>query len=156
MFGGSRYRAALGGAKDTASPYAYRFIYDEKMRRRVLAAAAAGLAAWQRARQVPQLRTTAVQLAADPVLRHELNEMVTQLQKAQERVERGRGHRTRNVMVVLGGVGAAVAAWRIPAVRARLGGLMGKGSDAAQSFATGTGATATSTDEEAEAPIRAA
>jgi hypothetical protein len=159
MFGRSRYTAALSGAKESVWPYADRFFADEKMRRRVFAAVAAGFAAWQRARQLPQLRATAVQLAADPVLRNEVQEMVTQLQKAQERVERGRSHRMRNLLLALSGIGAAVAAWRVSAVRGWLRRLMGKGSDAAESFANspGPGAAPTPTEEnEADAPVRAA
>ena len=150
MFGRSRYRAVVTGAKESVWPYADRFIDDEKMRRRVFAAVAAGFAAWQRARQVPQLRATAVQLAADPVLRHEVEEMVTQLQKAQERVQRGRAHRMRNVLLALTGIGAVVAAWRMSAVRAWFGGLMRKGSAATESFANSPGPGAAPTPTEAK------
>src|SRR5262245_44863652 len=137
MFGQSRYRAALSGARDSVWPYAGRMLDDEKMRQRVFAAAAAGFAAWQRARQLPRLRATAVLLASDPVLRHELERMVTQLQKAQERVERRRSHRLRNAFVGLAGVGAVVVAWRTPAVRSGFRGLVRRGTDAAGGFTTG-------------------
>lgn len=54
-------------------------------------------------------------LATDPVLRAQLIELAAQLQAAQKRAKKVRGHRVRNTVLFLSGVGMIVAA--VPSAR---------------------------------------
>jgi uncharacterized membrane protein len=107
---------AAAEALDGISPYADQLARDETLRRRLLAALGAALAAQERARRQAGLVGAASRLGSDPVLRAQLAEALAQLQKAKGRVKRNRSHRTRNVVLVLTGAGAAVAVF--PRVRA--------------------------------------
>ena len=51
-----------------------------------------------------------LRLKKDPMLRREVNRMVSSLDKAWGRVERKRSHKLRNTLLVLGGIGGVVAA----------------------------------------------
>jgi uncharacterized membrane protein len=90
-------------------------IRDKKLRGRVAAAVAAGVAARERARRQTGLSGLARRLAADPVLRAQLVEMVNQLQGARKRAEKSRSHRLRNTVLFVSGVGMVVAA--VPGAR---------------------------------------
>jgi uncharacterized membrane protein len=107
---------AAAEALDGISPYADQLAHDETLRRRLLAALGAGLAAQERAKRQVGLVGAATRLGSDPILRAQLAEALMQLQKAKGRVKRTRSHRTRNAVLVLTGAGAAVAA--LPRVRA--------------------------------------
>jgi uncharacterized membrane protein len=108
---------AAAEALEGISPYADRFARDETLRRRLLAALGAALAAQDRARRQAGLVGAASRLGSDPVLRAQLAEALAQLQKAKGRMNRRTSsHRTRNVLLVLTGAGAAVAV--LPRVRA--------------------------------------
>ena len=112
MFGRKRRTKAVADAADSVATYAG----DRELRERLMGAAAAGIAARERAARQFDRATMLMRLARDPVLRRQLAEMATQLQKAQERARRRRSHRLRNVLLALGGVGAAAAAL-LPPVR---------------------------------------
>jgi uncharacterized membrane protein len=113
------------------SGYGTELVQDEKLRERLIAAIVAGAAARRRARRRAGMRDFVQRLAADPVFRAQVAEMLTQLQKARRRVERRRSHKVRNSVLVLAGFGAASAAVAIPSVRQRflqvVGDLKGRG-----------------------------
>jgi uncharacterized membrane protein len=102
--------AATADALDGISPYANRLAHDETFRRRLVAALGAGLAAQERARRHAGLVGLASRIGSDPVLRAQVAEAIVQLRKAKGRVERKQSHKTRNVLLVLGGAGVATAA----------------------------------------------
>jgi uncharacterized membrane protein len=102
-------KAAVAGAADTVAQYA-DLVKDEKLRGRVAAAVAAGLAARKRASRQTGLSGLTRRLAADRVLRAQFVEMVTQLQGAQKRAKKSRSHRLRKRVFFLSGVGLVVAA----------------------------------------------
>ena len=122
MFG--RMKSATGAASDavdSVSPYLDQLTNDEKLRGRLLAALGAGLAAHHRARQQLGPRGIATRLGTDPVLRAQLVDAVSQLQKARGRMrKKNKGRKTR-VLVCLAGGGLVVAA--VPKLR---NGLVGK------------------------------
>ena len=115
MFGKNGARSAVSDAADTVAPYAEQIVDDEKLRRRVLAAVGAGLAARQRAKRQMGVAGAAARIASDPVVREQVAEMVAQLRKARRRVDHNRSHRGRNFVLFLVGIGAAAAAF--PGVR---------------------------------------
>ena len=119
MLGLNTKRGVVASAKGSMSPYAERLVDDEKVQRRVVAAIEAAIAARRRVSQQAGQVATATRIAADPVLRRQLAEVMTQLQKAQKRVQRKRSHKLRNSLLVLAGFGAASAAVAAPAVRSR-------------------------------------
>jgi uncharacterized membrane protein len=88
---------------------------DEKLRRRIAAAATAALAAQRRVQRRTGLSALALRLGTDPVLRAQMVELVAQLQAAQRRAKKVRSHRMRNTVLFLGGVGMVVAA--VPSAR---------------------------------------
>ena len=112
MFGGTGRRKAIAEAAGSVSEYAA----DEKLRKRLLAAGAAAMAARERAERQLDRTATMIRLARDPVLQRQLREVVAQLSKAQERAQRKRSHRLRNGMLAVAGFGAAAAAL-LPSVR---------------------------------------
>lgn len=115
MFGRKDATTAASDAIDGASPYIDQLVHDEKLRERLVAAIGAGMAARQRARKQVGLLGIATRLGSDPVLRAQLAEVVTQLQKARGRIEKNRSHKVRNTVLLLTGAGAVVAA--IPSLR---------------------------------------
>jgi uncharacterized membrane protein len=120
MYG--RNRGAAGVASDVidnASPYVTQLADDKKLRRQLVAAASAGVAARRRARRQAGLLGVATQLGSDPVLRAQLIEAVSQLQRAQRRMKRrNTSHTTRNVLLLVTGAGLAAAV--SPKVRTRV------------------------------------
>ena len=73
---------------ENVSPYLDRLVTDEKLRRRLVAAVGAGLAARQRERKQLGLLGIAARLGTDPVLRVQLVEAVSQLQMAHARLQK--------------------------------------------------------------------
>ena len=111
-------RRAAAGALDSLAPYADQLTRDERLRRRLLAALGAALAAQDRARRQAGLVGAASRLGADPVLRGQLAEAIAQLQKAKGRVRRTRtSHRRRNVVLALSGAAGLRSSQRLSGSR---------------------------------------
>jgi uncharacterized membrane protein len=119
-------KSRLSDTLDTVSPIGQQFVTDQKLRKRVLAAVDAGLAARRRAQRQVGAVGTVRRLGSDPVLRAELTEMLAQLQAAQKRIESKRRRRARSIGLLLTGTGIVVAA--VPPVRDRIKGLL-RGSE---------------------------
>jgi hypothetical protein len=115
MFGRKDATAVASDALDGASPYIDQLVHDEKLRERLLAAITAGAAARKRARRQVGLLGIAARLGSDPVLRAQVAEAVSQLQKAKGRIEKNRSHKVRNTFLLLTGAGLVVAA--VPGLR---------------------------------------
>ena len=115
MFGRKDVATAANDALDGVSPYVDQLAHDEKLRQRLAAAISAGAAAHKRAKKQTGLVGLATRLATDPVLRAQLAEATTQLQKANGRLKKHKSHKLRNAMLLLAGVGAVVAA--VPTLR---------------------------------------
>jgi hypothetical protein len=127
MFRGKNVATAASDALDGVSPYVDQLAHDEKLRRRLAAALAAGAAARKRARKQRGLMGLATLLATDPVLRAQLGEVSWQLQKANSRLKKHKSHKLRNAMLFLAGAGAVVAA--VPSLREAVMGKLDGGSD---------------------------
>lgn len=115
MFGRKNVATAASDALDGVSPYVDQLAHDEKLRRRLAAALAAGAAARTRAKKQTGLAGLVTRLATDPVLRAQLGEVSSQLQKANGRLKKHKSHKLRNTALLLAGAGAVVAA--IPSLR---------------------------------------
>jgi hypothetical protein len=155
-----------GGVTDTVTEAANSVVEyvdplarDEKLRRRIAAAATAALAAQRRVQTRTGLSALALSLGTDPVLRAQMVELVAQLQAAQRRAKKVRSHRMRNTVLFLGGVGMVVAA--VPSAReAVLESIRGRRDPWAPSGGSPSGASPSPTriDEEIEigVPVAAA
>jgi uncharacterized membrane protein len=148
MFGGKGSKRAVADAAGSVSAYAA----DEKLRERLLAAGAAAMAARKRATRQVGRAATMIMLARDPVLRRQLAEMVTQLNKAQERLQRKRSHKRHNGLLALGGFVAAAAAL-LPSVRRRVLRLSRAGSDVSAQADAGHGSDLKTIEEEIEVGV---
>jgi hypothetical protein len=115
MFGRKDATAVASDAVDGASPYIDQLVHDEKLRQRLMAAITAGAAARKRARRQAGLLGLATRLGTDPVLRAQVAEAVSQLQKAKGRIEKHRSHKVRNAVLFVTGAGLVVAA--VPSLR---------------------------------------
>ena len=155
MFGRNGARTAVRDAASGVSGYGTEIVQDEKLRERLMAAIVAGAAARRRARRRAGIRGFAQRLAADPVLRAQLGEMLAQLHKARRRVDRRRSHRVRNSVLVLAGFGAASAAVAIPSVRQRLLQVVGDLKGRGQSFTSNPGPTTIKEEIAVDAPLSA-
>jgi uncharacterized membrane protein len=153
MFGRSGARGAVAEAASELSGYGSELVEDEKFRKRLLAALAAGDVVRRRAKRQAGVVGFARRLADDPVLRTQLMEMVVQLQKARRRLERRRSHKLRNSFVVLAGFGAASAAVSMPAVRQRILRVVGGLKERGESAASVSGPTMVTEEIEVEAPL---
>ena len=152
MFGGNgRSRAVMDAAEELRS-YGGDVLEDEKARRRVVAALTAGLAARQRAKRQTGVSGLLRRLVEDPVLRANAVTMLVSLQQARQRVERRRSHKVRNVLLLLGGAGAATAVVAVPTVRGRVLGLVG-GTKRLGSVAAGSSPTTITEEIEVDAPL---
>jgi hypothetical protein len=156
MFGRKNVATAAGDAVDGVSPYVDQLAHDEKLRQRLAAAITAGAAARARAKKQTGLVGLATRLATDPVLRAQLAEVSSQLQKANGRLKKHRSHKLRNTVLLLAGAGAVIAA--IPSLReavlSKVGGddePSGR-SDAAQGFETAAYATPAAASLDTETP----
>jgi len=83
---------------------------DKKFRKELVSAISHGTLARRRAARKIGFLAAATRLAGDPKLKHELNKMMASLDKVVHRVEKKQSHKLRNTLLVLGGVGGAVAA----------------------------------------------
>lgn len=117
----------VGDAAETLSPYADQLAHDEKLRQRLAAAISAGVAARRRAKRQAGLFGLAMRLGSDPVLRAQIAEAANQLQRARKQVEKKRSHRARNLLLVLTGAGAVVAA--VPSLRGAVSRKVRGGAD---------------------------
>ena len=78
--------------------------------------------------------------------------MLVSLQQARQRVERRRSHKVRKILLLLGGAGAATAVVAVPAVRARVLGLLGT-KDRLGSIVAGSSPTTITEAIEVDAPL---
>lgn len=117
MFGRIRGATRVASdALDSVSPYVDQLANDEKLRQRLVASFSAGVAARQRAKRQFGLLGVATRLGSDPVLRAQVVEAVSQLQKARGRVQKkNNSHTARNLLLFLTGAGMVVAA--VPKLR---------------------------------------
>jgi hypothetical protein len=113
---------AVSDATNAVVEYVDPLRKDEKLRQRLAAAILAGAAARQRVRRQTGLAGLVRRLAADPVLRAQLIEVATQLQAAQKRAEKARGHKLRNAVLFVSGVGMIAA---VPPAREKVLSLIG-------------------------------
>jgi hypothetical protein len=155
MFGRKNVATAAGDAVDGVSPYVDQLAHDEKLRQRLAAAITAGAAARARAKKQTGLVGLATRLATDPVLRAQLAEVSSQLQKANGRLKKHRSHKLRNTVLLLAGAGAVVAA--IPSLREAVLSKVGGdepsgGSDAAQGYETAAYPTPAAASVDTETP----
>ena len=126
---------------------------DKKARRRLVSAATAGLAARQRAKRQTGVSGLLRRLAEDPVFRANAMTMLVSLQEARKRVERRRSHKARNILLLVGGAGAATAVVAVPAVRARVLGLLGT-KNRLGTIVAGSSPTTITEEIEVDAPLR--
>ena len=152
MFGRNGAKDAVADVASELSSYGSGAVEDEKVRKRLVAALTAGLAARERAKRRSGLLGTARRLAEDPVLRAQAMEMFAQLQQARRRVERRRSHKLRNSFLLLAGFGAASAAVAVPAVRDRVLRLVGGVKEQVGSVSSASPTTITQ-EVEVDAPI---
>jgi uncharacterized membrane protein len=118
---------AVADAADAAIEYVDPLVKDERLREKLATAIVAGAAARNRMRKQTGLIGLARRLAADQVLRAQLAEMAVALDAAQKRAKKARGHRRRNTILFVSGVGMTVAA--IPALRSKVRSIRGGGRD---------------------------
>jgi uncharacterized membrane protein len=112
-------REVVSETVDSISPHVERIATDEKLRQRLLAAVAAALVARQRARRQIGSLGVAARLGADPVLRAQALEAISQLQQARRRMQKkNNSHKTRNIVLILTAGGVVVAA--LPSIRNRV------------------------------------
>ena len=144
---------AVMDAAEELSSYGGEVLEDKKARRRLAAAVTAGLAARQRAKRQTGVSGLLRRLADDRVFRAEAMAMVAALQQLRQRVDRRRSHKLRNALLFLGGAGAATAAVAVPAVRARVLGLVGGTKDRLGAVAAGSSPTTIMEEIEVDAPL---
>ncbi len=129
-------RSKTQAVKDSAArgtDLAVALARDKRFRKQLLSAVGHGAAARQRAASRIGLVSAVHRLGTDKELRSELHQMTQNLKNALTRVEKKRSHKLRNVLLVVGGIGAAFAA-AAPRARkkvSKLGGAGGKRLDAA-------------------------
>ena len=155
MFRKNGAKAAVRDAASELSVYGTELVQDEKLRERLRAAIVAGAAARRRARRQVGMFGLMQRLAADPVLRAQVGEMLAQLLKARRRVERRRSHKVRNSVLLLAGFGAASAAVSVPSVRQRILGVVGNVKDRGQSVTSDPTPTTIREEIAVEAPLSA-
>ena len=152
MFGRNGKSQAVMDAAGELTSYGGDVLEDKKARRRLVTAVTAGLAARQRAKRQTGVSGLLRRLAEDPILRENTLTMLMSLQQARQMVERRRRHKVRNIMVLLGGAGAATAVVAVPAVRARVLGLLGT-KDRLGSIVAGSSPTTITEEIEVDAPL---
>ena len=153
MFGRNGAKDAVADVASELSSYGSGAVEDEKVRKRLVAALTAGLAARERAKRRSGMLGTARRLAEDPVLRAQALEMFAQLQGARRRVERRRSHKLRNSFLLLAGFGAASAAVAVPAVRDRVLRLVGGVKEQVGSVSSASSPTTITQEVEVDAPL---
>ena len=110
----------------SASDFASSLAKDKKFRKELLSAISHGTIAQRRAARKVGFFAAMMRLGNDPKIRREVNKMVSSLDKAWGRVEKKRGHKLRNLLILLGIGGAAAAATR-PEVRNKVTGAVPAG-----------------------------
>jgi uncharacterized membrane protein len=108
----------------SAAELAASLAKDKKFRKQLLSAVGHGTIARRRAAKRIGFIAAVSRLAADPKLKSELRKMTKNLENAWGRVEKKRGHKLRNSLLVAGGIGGAAVA----AMKARRSGLPKVGS----------------------------
>jgi len=111
MFNRSKTQAVKESAA-SGTDLAVSLAQDKKFRKQLLSAVGHGAAARERAASRIGLIAAAHRLGTDKELRDELRQMTEGFQNAWTRVEKKRSHKLRNFLLVIGGIGAAVAATR--------------------------------------------
>jgi uncharacterized membrane protein len=101
--------AKLKDSAASASDFAASLAKDRKFRKELLSAISHGTTAQRRAARKIGFYAAMLRLKKDPMLRREVNRMVSSLDKAWARVEKKRSHKLRNTLLLLG-IGGAVAA----------------------------------------------
>jgi uncharacterized membrane protein len=102
--------AALKDNAASASEFAGSLAKDKKFRKELLSAISHGTIAQRRAARKIGFLALATRMSRDPKLKREVKKMMASLDRAWSRVEKKRSHKLRNTLLVLGGVGGAVAA----------------------------------------------
>jgi uncharacterized membrane protein len=150
-------RSTTSALKDnavSAGEFATSLAKDKKFRKELLSAISHGTIAQRRASRKIGLIALVARLTNDVKLMREVRKMVGSLDKAWTRAEKKRSHKLRNVLILLGVGGAAVAATR-PAVRNKVTGAVSSGN----SLGDMTGGTTLRTIEESievNAPVSVA
>jgi uncharacterized membrane protein len=109
MIGRSKTQAVKEGAA-SGTDLAVSLAQDKKFRKQLLSAVGHGAAARQRAASRIGLVAAVHRLGTDKELRNELRQMTENLQNAWTQVEKKRSRKLRNFLIVVTGIGAAVAA----------------------------------------------
>jgi uncharacterized membrane protein len=104
----------------SASEFAAALAKDKKFRKELLSAISHGTIAQRRAARKIGFYATMLRLKKDPMLRRELDRMVSSLDKAWARVERKQSHKLRNTLILVGLGGAAAAAATRPELRRKV------------------------------------
>lgn len=97
-------------ALKVAVAYTDDLIRDERLRSDLRSAVGHGVVATQRMQEESGLSGLTVRLAGDKKLRKNLRSLLDDLDSAGGRVRRKRGHRVRNMLLIAGGSGVALAA----------------------------------------------
>jgi uncharacterized membrane protein len=126
MFKRSRTTALRENAA-SASEFASSLAKDKKFRKELLSAISHGTIAQRRASRKLGFVAAVTRLGTDPKLKRELNKMVGSLDKVWSRVEKKRSHKLRNVILIVGIGGGAVAA-AMPQLRNKLNGKLPLGT----------------------------
>ena len=129
MLGRSKTQAVKDNAA-RGTDLALSLARDKRFRKQLLSAMGHGATARQRAASRIGFVSAVHRLGADKELRSELRQMTQNLQNALTRAEKKRSHKLRNFLLVVAGVGTAVAA-AAPHTRkkvSKLGGVVGGGS----------------------------
>jgi uncharacterized membrane protein len=132
MFGSSKTKELKHNA-ETGKELALALSRDKKFRKQLASAIGHGVRARRRAASRVGMSAAAVRLGRDKQLRRELETMTKDLQDAWRRVERKRGHKLRNTLLVLGGSAAAAGAYALRG-RLRTGGSGSAGSGGISTF----------------------
>jgi uncharacterized membrane protein len=118
--------AKLKDSAANASDFAASLAKDRKFRKELLSAISHGTTAQRRAARKIGFYAAMLRLKKDPMLRREVNRMVSSLDNPWARVERKRSHKLRNTLLVLGGIGGLVAAAAPLRKKVSVGGVGGK------------------------------
>ena len=100
---------ALKESAASASEFAASLAMDKKFRKELLSAIGHGTLAQKRAARKIGFYAAMLRLKQDPMLRREVNRMMSSLDKAWSRVEKKRSHKLRNTVLVLGTAGGVAA-----------------------------------------------
>jgi hypothetical protein len=128
MFGQGKRTGIISATADRVSPYVDRLTHDEKLRRRLAAAITGQVAVRQRARKRRTgILGTAARFASNPVLKAQVLEAASHVDKVRGRMQKTNHHKTRNSVLALAGAGMVVAA--VPGLRHSLAGMLHRKGD---------------------------